>query len=235
MDRPHGPARAWSAAAVCKPLGWAGLSCLCLIAAACRFDQSTETSRAPAASAAVDPNDPQAVARARPDGEAAASRAGAPGLPAATDRERAGLGMLDVFEQFQMDAARLALDRDLDPRVTAFAREQQREHAAWRGKLDPWLPDTGNAQVQARLRDGQQTLAALREADPGAFQAAYLETVVSSHAQALAWLDEEMIPAARTPGVRAQLEQAREHIARQLQAARRLPGAASLPHDGAMP
>lgn len=184
--------------------------------------------------AAVDENDPTASAQADADSEAGASRAGAPGLPAATDRERAGLGMLSVIDQFQVDAARLALDRDIDPRVAAFAQLQQREHAAHRGELDGWLPDTGNPQVQARLRDGQQTLAALRGADAHAFQAAYVEAMVSTHAQVLAWLDQEMIPTARTPGIRAQLEQARGQAERHLQAARRLPGAAGLPHAGVM-
>jgi|GEM_PF-1342687 len=215
---------------------WPWLLCAFPLLFACRMsaDESAASRAQQRTEAAVDQNDPTASAQANADSEAVASRAGAPGLPAATDRERAALGMLSAIDQFQIDAARLALDREVDPRVAAFAQLQQREHAAHRGELDGWLPDTGNAQVQARLRDGQQTLAALRGADAQAFQAAYVETMVSSHAQALAWLQQEMIPTARTPGIRAQLEQARDQAGRHLQAARRLPGAAALPPAGAM-
>jgi len=216
---------------------WAWLLCACPLLFACRMsaDEGATSRAQQRTEAAVDQNDPTASAQADADSDAVASRVGAPGLPAATDRERAALGMLSVADQFQVDAARLALDREIDPRVTAFAELQQREHAAHRGELDGWLPDTGNAQVQARLRDGQQTLAALRGADAHAFQAAYIETMVSTHAQTLAWLQDEMIPSARTPGIRAQLEQARAQAERHLQAARRLPGAAGLPHSGALP
>ncbi|HEY0332513.1 MAG TPA: DUF4142 domain-containing protein [Stenotrophomonas sp.] len=185
--------------------------------------------------AAVDANDRAASRHAQADSQAAATREGAPGWPPATDRERAVLGRVSVEDRFQEDVARLALDRDIDGRVLEYARTQQRDHAAQRGELDRWLPDTGNRQAQAQLQDAQRTLAALRDADPAAFQDAYIETMVSSHLQAIAWL-EETIPAARTPGVRAQLEQAHGEAERHLQAARRLPGAASQPHQaGANP
>ncbi|HYG05722.1 MAG TPA: DUF4142 domain-containing protein [Stenotrophomonas sp.] len=188
---------------------------LCLLAA-------TPDARAAQAQAKVDPNDPAAAQdryvapKVRP-----ASRE-VPGLLRAQPEERAGLGLLSVIDQYQADLSRVALDRGLDPEVQAWAESALRDHAARKGRRDPWLPDIGHPRAQAWIRRGQQELAALRAADARAVSSAYLQAMTQSLAETQQLLEDELIPQATTADVRAYLSSLRGPLAVELSTARRL-------------
>ncbi len=176
----------------------------------------------PRACAQVDPNDPD-VARTRY--EAAATQRHAPdvlGWPQATARERAGLGLLSVIDQYQADLSRLALDRGLATDVQAWAERMLAADAAARGRHDRWLPDIASVPAQEEIRRGQLELAALQDADAAEVASRYLQAMHRSLAGTLQRLDEELIPAASTPGVRMHLRDLRDPLVAELVAVCRL-------------
>ncbi|PTN55602.1 DUF4142 domain-containing protein [Stenotrophomonas panacihumi] len=172
--------------------------------------------------AQVDPNDP-AEARTRYEAPVAkAAGSDIPGWPQANTRERAGLGLLSVVDQYQADLSRLALDRGLADPVHAWAERMLADHAAARGRHDPWLPDLGQPRAQAWMRRGQRQLAAFRAAEADDASPHYVRAMSVSLAEALQLLDEELIPQASSPRVHAYLSGLREPLADDLAAARRL-------------
>lgn len=183
---------------------------------------ATQADRNDPAAAALDHGPAPAVAQANPH---------VPGLPDATERERAGLGLLSVIDQYQLDLSRLALGRDLDDATLAFAETLLRAQSAHRASHDPWLPDLAQPRAQEHIRRGQRRLARLQDVDAATFPAAYLQAVRRSQVEALALLDEELIPHATSADVRVHLLQARDRVARQLQSH---PGD-PVPSPGAMP
>jgi predicted outer membrane protein len=174
------------------------------------------------AAAQVDPNDP-AQARTRYEAPVAqAAGSDIAGWPQASARERAGLGLLSVADQYQADLSRLALDRGLADPVHAWAERLLAEHAVARGRHDRWLPDLGQPRAQDGMRHSQRELAALRAAPPQDTTAHYVRAMSASLADTLHLLDHELIPAASNPEIKAYLQGLREPLAAELATARRL-------------
>jgi len=179
-------------------------------------------SAALARGAQVDPNDPNEARTRYEAPRTREQRLDVPGLPEATRRERAGLGLLSVIDQYQADLSRVALDRGLDPQVQAWAESVLGRHAANKGRHDAWLPDTGHARAQDWMRRSQRDIAALRAAAPAAVSSAYLQAITQSLAEASTLLDRELIPESTTPAVRAHLRDLQRPLAAELAVGRRL-------------
>lgn len=183
------------------------------------------------ARAQVDPNDP-AEARTRYEAPVAkAAGSDIAGWPQANAREREGLGLLSVTDQYQADLSRLALDRGLADPVHAWAERMLADHAAARGRHDRWLPDLGQPRAQAWMRRGQRALSDMRAADAERATAQYVHAMALSLAEALHVLDHELLPDASTPQMRTYLQELREPLAAELAAARRLMTQPEIHHE----
>ncbi|KER83670.1 hypothetical protein GW16_14490 [Xanthomonas arboricola pv. celebensis] len=154
------------------------------------------------------------------------------GMPATTQqqagnsapsvKEREALGTLSAINTSEISAANLALQKQVQGGVRDYAMQMVKEHTDNNQKLAKWSPDLSAAAAKAQMSKGKTELAMLQKLDTKAFEAAYVTAMVKDHTDALAALDKQLIPAAKTPQVLAHLQTTRSHVAEHLAAARTL-------------
>ncbi|CAD2257137.1 DUF4142 domain-containing protein [Xanthomonas arboricola] len=154
------------------------------------------------------------------------------GMPATTQqqagnsapsvKEREALGTLSAINTSEISAANLALQKQVQGGVRDYAMQMVKEHTDNNQKLAKWSPDLSAAAAKAQMSKGKTELAMLQKLDTKAFEAAYVTAMVKDHTDALAALDKQLIPAAKTPQVLAHLQTTRSHVAEHLAAAKTL-------------
>lgn len=201
--------------------------------AACRNDTPDPDDRSPGAPAATSQpagaGDPAAASTPPAPGAGGAGPA-APADPdaaaqspaAGPETEHSALGVLNAINEHEIAAARQALDKGVRGDVEAYARLMIDAHTRNRDKTLALQPDEGSSPARARKEQGERSLQALDAHEGDAYARAYLQAMVDGHAEALAMLDERLIPAATSPEVEAHLRESREHVAMHLEQARRL-------------
>jgi putative membrane protein len=150
----------------------------------------------------------------------------AAGMPAdaAMAGERSALGVLNAINEHEIAAGRQALDKGVSGDVAAFAQMMIDEHGRNRDQTAAFDPDANSAQAQAQKARGEQELATLAQKSGEDYARAYIDAMVKGHTEALAALDDRLIPAATRPEVKAHLASTREHVAQHLERARALQG-----------
>jgi predicted outer membrane protein len=145
-----------------------------------------------------------------------------------SERDRAIAGALRALHELQRRAARLALLRPLSGPARAFARRQLElaERGVRRTHRFVATDEPLGAEIDASAEQVLQSLGTMEDAD---FGQAYGQAMVRSHRQALAWLDEHLIPSAKDRGVRHALERARRQARMRLNEALLLAGEQGLP------
>ncbi|MBB3845660.1 DUF4142 domain-containing protein [Xanthomonas arboricola] len=144
------------------------------------------------------------------------------GNSAPSKKEREALGTLSAINTSEISAANLALQKQVQGGVRDYAMQMVKEHTDNNQKLAKWSPDLSAAAAKAQMSKGKTELAMLQKLDTKAFEAAYVTAMVKDHTDALAALDKQLIPAAKTPQVLAHLQTTRSHVAEHLAAARTL-------------
>ncbi|WP_435004097.1 DUF4142 domain-containing protein [Xanthomonas arboricola] len=154
------------------------------------------------------------------------------GMPATTQQqagnsapsanEREALGTLSAINTSEIDAANLALQKQVQGGVRDYAVQMVKEHTDNNQKLAKWSPDLSAAAAKAQMSKGKTELAVLQKLEGKAFEAAYVSAMVEDHTDALAALDKQLIPAAKTAQVLAHLQTTRSHVAEHLAAAKTL-------------
>ncbi|MCC4615863.1 DUF4142 domain-containing protein [Xanthomonas campestris pv. asclepiadis] len=153
------------------------------------------------------------------------------GMPATTQqagndapsaKEREALGTLSAINISEINAANLALQKQVQGGVRDYAMQMVKEHTENNQKLAKWSPDVSAAGAKAQMSKGKTELAMLQKLDAKAFEAAYVTAMVKDHTDALSALDKQLIPAAKTPQVLAHLQTTRRHVAEHLAAAKTL-------------
>ena len=150
----------------------------------------------------------------------------AAGMPAdaAMAGERSALGVLNAINSHEIAAGRQALDKGVSGDVAAFAQMMIDQHGENREKTAAFDPDESSAQAQAQKARGEQELATLAQKSGDDYARAYVDAMVKGHTEALAALDDSLIPAATRPEVKAHLASTREHVAQHLERAKALQG-----------
>ncbi|EGD10090.1 hypothetical protein XVE_1572 [Xanthomonas vesicatoria ATCC 35937] len=143
-------------------------------------------------------------------------------MPSGT--ERAALGTLSAINVGEINAANLALQKQVQGGVRDYAMRMVKEHTDNNQKLEKWQPNTSAADAKAQMAKAKTEAAALQKLDGTAFETAYVTAMVKDHTDALAALDKKLIPAAKTPDVLAHLQTTRHHVADHLAAAKALQG-----------
>jgi putative membrane protein len=144
--------------------------------------------------------------------------------PAQAGGERAALGVLNAINEHEIAAARQALDKNVQGDVAAYAQQMIDEHTRNREQTAALQPDMQAPAARQQAAKGEQKREQLAGRDGDAFGRAYIDAMVTDHQEALAALDNQLIPAAQSPEVAAHLRQTREHVAHHLERARELQG-----------
>ncbi|MBO9715961.1 MAG: DUF4142 domain-containing protein [Pseudoxanthomonas sp.] len=187
-------------------------------------DAATAADTTPAAAAPADGMAGTAPGAAPAAGDAA--RGDMPGTPAdaAMAAERSALGVLNAINSHEIAAGRQALDKGVSGDVAGFAQMMIDQHGENRDQTAAFDPDENSAEAQAQKAKGEQELATLGQKSGDAYARAYVDAMVKGHTEALAALDDRLIPAATRPEVKAHLATTREHVAQHLERAKALQG-----------
>jgi len=199
-----------------KPLLLAGV----VLLAACRNDEPMP-SRGTAAPAA----------------DAATPGEGAPGAVPRTDAGNDGdgdaLAVLNAINDHEIAMGRQALEKGVQGPVADYARRMIDEHGSNRQQTDALRPTPDSTNARAQRDKGDTVLRQLAGKSGEAYRRAYMQAMVSGHAEALATLDHTLIPAANRPDVQAHLQQTRTRVAQHLEQARALPASEPPPAQDA--
>lgn len=150
-------------------------------------------------------------------------------LPAAAQRggDAEALATLMAVNEHEIASARLALDKKPSEPVAQYARMLEREHGENQRKTRDLARSAGvdpkaTPAVEALKTRSERERDALAGQDGDAFERAYIEAMVKGHAEALAKIDGELLPAATDPVVAEHLRVTRTHIAQHLEQAEQL-------------
>jgi putative membrane protein len=146
-----------------------------------------------------------------------------------TPAERSALGVLNAINDHEIAAGRQALAKGVQGEVAAYAQMMIDQHTENRQKTSSFNPDASSAEANAQRSKGEQELATLDAKTGDAYARAYIDAMVKGHTEALAALDNQLIPAATRPEVRQHLDTTRGHVADHLQRAKELANATGNP------
>ncbi|MET3148348.1 UNVERIFIED_ORG: putative membrane protein [Xanthomonas axonopodis] len=142
-----------------------------------------------------------------------------------SEGEREALGMLSAINTSEINAANLALQKQVQGGARDYATRMIKEHTDNNQKIAKWQPDTSAAGAKLQMTKGKAELAKLQTLDGPAFETAYITAMVKDHNDALTALDKKLIPQAKTPPVLEHLQTTRHHVADHLSSAKALQAA----------
>jgi putative membrane protein len=145
----------------------------------------------------------------------------------ASDAE--ALAALVAINDNEIDAAAVATGKRLAPAVLDYARMLGSEHSENKVKCMRLASDTGAgvaATAKSRMlrEKGAKTLATLKPKEGGEFEQAFLADMVKGHEEALALIDNELLPNAQSSAVRAHLTATKSSVTRHRDMAKSLQG-----------
>ncbi|WP_386341981.1 DUF4142 domain-containing protein [Xanthomonas citri pv. citri] len=138
------------------------------------------------------------------------------------EREREALGILSAINTSEVNAANLALQKQVRGGARDYATRMVKEHTDNNQKIAKWQPDTSATGAALQMTKGKAELAKLQKLDGHAFETAYITAMVKDHTDALTALDKKLIPQAKTPPVLEHLQATRHHVADHLSSAKAL-------------
>ncbi|MBV6790362.1 DUF4142 domain-containing protein [Xanthomonas euvesicatoria] len=144
------------------------------------------------------------------------------GAATPSEDEREALGMLSAINTSEINAANLALQKQVQGGVRDYATRMIKEHTDNNQKIAKWQPDTSAAGAKLQMTKGKAELAKLQKLDGHAFETAYITAMVKDHTDALTALDSKLIPQAKTSPVLEHLQTTRHHVADHLSSAKAL-------------
>ena len=147
--------------------------------------------------------------------------------PPAGGGDAEAIAALMAVNDHEIKAAALAKSKQVGKDVMDYAQMMDKEHGANQQQTEQLTRSTGLQPAETdKVKAMKTKTAAERDAlaaKSGAdFEAAYIDAMVKDHAEVLARIDGELLPAATDPAVQAHLKTTREHVAMHLEAARKL-------------
>jgi len=132
-----------------------------------------------------------------------------------------------AVDKHEIAAAEQARDKKVTGAVLEFANMLHREHTA-NLKAGEALaaqeaqPGASSPQAEAMVEKGKAELATLAEKSGKEYEKAYVDAMVKGHTEALALLQDKLIPSAPNEVVRNFLTNSRDHVAMHLEHAKQL-------------
>ncbi|MGV7189131.1 DUF4142 domain-containing protein [Xanthomonas axonopodis] len=142
--------------------------------------------------------------------------------PGEGEGEREALGILSAINTSEVNAANLALQKQVQGGARDYATRMVKEHTDNNQKIAKWQPDTSATGATLQMTKGKAELAKLQKLDGHASETAYITAMVKDHTDALTALDKKLIPQAKTPPVLEHLQATRHHVADHLSSAKAL-------------
>lgn len=137
------------------------------------------------------------------------------------------LGILQAINEQEIAAAELAKEKGVSAPVMQYAETLEKEHRANHSRTrvvsnESDINTFESKDVEALRAQGKQSLQRLEGLSGSAFEAAFLDAMVQQHRDALAMIDDELLPASKDPAVEKHLRETRAHIEDHLATAQRL-------------
>lgn len=182
-------------------------------------DAAGGTNNTPAPDAAA----PDAMTDTQPAGPAVP-----PGTDAAAAPSQAeALALLNAVNDHEVKAAEMAKSKNVTGPVLEYANMVQAEHAKNMTDTNGLLQTAGGAAADSARLNEQKAKAEARRAqlqgmEGEAFARAYIDAMVTDHAEALTLLDGMLIPAATEEAVKNHLSATRQHVQQHHERAREI-------------
>lgn len=174
---------------------------------------------------------------AAPAADATTPGEGPPGAVPRTDADNDGdgdaLAVLNAINDHEIAMGRQALEKNVQGPVADYARLMIDEHGRNKQQTDALHPAPDSANARAQRNKGDTVLRQLAGESGEAYRRAYVQAMIDGHTDALATLDQTLIPAADRPDVQAHLQQTRTRVAQHLEQARALPASEPPPAQDA--
>jgi putative membrane protein len=138
--------------------------------------------------------------------------------------ERGALGVLNAINEHEVAAGQQALSKNVPDDVAKFAQMMVDEHSRNRDQTNRFGPNADDPKAAAQRDKGKAELEALGKQSGDAYAKAYVDAMVKGHTEALAALDNDLIPAATDPAVKTHLTDTRAAVAKHLETAKQLQG-----------
>ena len=134
------------------------------------------------------------------------------------------LAVLATVDKDEIAAAKVALTKGMGKGAEEYAHMMVHDHEANLAQTKKLTPtDTAhNAAVAPVKKDDDAMMAKLKPLDGKAFEKAYIDAMVAGHTKVLGKLDNELLPNASDPKVKAHLQKTREAVSKHLAAAKAL-------------
>jgi putative membrane protein len=156
-----------------------------------------------------------------------AQQAGAKAGEELTDGEIAKI--TEVVNSGEIKQAQLAKTKASSPKVKQFATHMISAHSKAKQdgakliKQEKLVPEESS--VATEIENGAtQTLEALKSGDKASFDRRYIDAQVEQHQKVLDMLDKQLIPSAKAPELKAELEKSRGMVEKHLEEAKELQG-----------
>jgi putative membrane protein len=193
------------------------LATLVLALSACNADRGRTADVTP----------PPAADQPDAEGPAAAPTTPAPAVAPAAPTDGEALALLGAIDEHEIAAAEQARGKDVTIRVRDYANML---HDAHRMNLTATRAAAATARivladtpaVASQRARAKSELTALGALEGAAYEKAYVDAMVRGHAEALAMLDERLLPAVVDPTVKQHLTTTRGNIANHLETGKTL-------------
>ena len=151
-----------------------------------------------------------------------AGRAGERGSEMAPAGDGLAIAMLAGVNEHEIAAARQAREKKVSAPVRQYAELMDREHTMNQTKTMALGTPANTPEVQAMKAKKASERKALGQQTGAAYETAYVAAMVKDHGEALAMIDDKLLPAASSEPVRRHLTETRQHVAMHLEQARAL-------------
>lgn len=106
--------------------------------------------------------------------------------------------------------------------VADYADMMETEHGENQKKTKALGPLASTSEVAAKKAKGKAELETLAQKNGKDYELAYIDAMVKGHTDALALIDDKLLPSADSSAVKAHLSDTRMHVEHHLQAAKQL-------------
>ena len=137
------------------------------------------------------------------------------------------LAIVRAANTAEIDAAKLAKDKAQNPQVKQFAQQMIKDHSAMNAELakNLELKLLDNDESQRIRQDALDSLEKLKGMQGAQFDKAYIDKQVAMHEEVVSMMQDELIPNAQNPQLKAALDKAAPKVQSHLKAARQIQSA----------
>ena len=213
------------------------LATLALTCIQCGGEQRTPAESAPMPPPAEPPAD---MSASEPAATTAAKREASPATGDMTDKTEADkapsadapkaaqlsdaqiAAVTDIANTAEIEQAKLARSKSKNPEVQKFSAMMIAHHGEAKQKQAKLKISVADSPISVKLlEEGNQTLASLKEKKGADFDRGYFDSQVEGHKSVLDTINNDLLPNAKSPELKAYLEEIKPKVEQHLEAARK--------------